>query len=130
MGLKGVFQTAAKTVLGVAGDVRKDVRYVSVASSIYDVSAGVASVIGRGYLFSMFFETYSQNEIDNVHIKPTDVKAIFAQLDVPILLPNLHDSIHVCDAYGSTEYELKNIDVDPADATWILQLRARGKGET
>lgn len=128
MGLKSVFQNAAKTVLNVAGDVRKDVRYFAVASTTYDVSAGVASVIGRNHFISMFFETYAQKEIDDVHIKPSDVKAIFAQLDVTHLTPRLSDSVHVCDAYGSTEYELVNIDTDPADAQWILQLRARGKG--
>ena len=128
MGLKDTFQNAAVTILNVAGDVRKDVRYLSHVSTFYDASSGVTSVIGRSYFFSMLFEDYMQSEVDNVRIMPTDVKATIAQKSLGNLVPTTQDTVNICEAYGSTEYEVRDIGTDPADATWVFQLRARGKG--
>lgn len=128
MGLRDTFRNAAQTVLNVAGDVRKDVRYLSHVSTFYDASSGVTSVIGRSYFFSMLFENYRQTEVDNVRIMPTDIQATVAQKSIGNVIPTTQDTVHVCEVYGSTEYEVRDIETDPADATWVLQLRARGKG--
>ncbi len=128
MGLKDTFKNAARTALNVAGDVKRDVRYHSHVSTFYDASSGISSVIGRSYFFSMLFEDYRQAEIDNVRIMPTDVKATVAQLSIGPLIPTTQDTVNVCEVYGSTEYEVRDIEEDPAQATWVFQLRARGKG--
>ena len=130
MGLRDTMRKAASAGFKVAGNVRKTCRYIHNVSTTHNISAGTVSTIARSYAISMIFETYSQTEIRDSHVEPTDVKAFIPQTDLIPVPSNRDLVINADEVYGSTEYTIVGIGTDPADALWVFQLRAIGKGQS
>ncbi len=122
MGLRDTFKTAAVAAQDAFGDVFVSVRYEQHASIVYDVSSGVASAVTSTIGASFVLQDYSQREIDNENVFPTDVKALVAQ-DRFAGTPTMEDTVVI--AATSAEYEVVRVMKDPADALWEMQLRRK-----
>lgn len=124
MGLKDTIQKAAQTALKVVDDITVSVTFESVGSTSYDASSGIPTSTDSGHMVSMIFGAYSQQEIVQHQLRPTDVKATIAQLDLPVT-PKMDDEVWNVVANVTVAYDVVNIGKDPADAIWVLGLRKR-----
>lgn len=122
MGLGDVFKKAAVTAGNIFGDVFASVRYEQISSSVYDVSAGVASAISTSVVQKVLFATYDTREIPGSHIQPGDVRGLIVQTGF-VFHPKIHDQVHRIEQGVSTIYEVVDVSEDPAHAIWEVQLR-------
>ena len=122
MGLRDTFQKAGATIFAAVDDVKETAYFYNIGSTIYDASAGVASVTESRYIVSAVFLNYKKSEVDDNKIKPTDLKALMLQTD-GVFEPTMNDRLKRIEAGSSVLYEVKNVEQDPVGALWTLQLR-------
>jgi hypothetical protein len=122
MGLETVFRSVGVIAQNVFDGVYVSARFEVLGSAVYDASAGVVSTTASSVTTTMLFEEYSNNEVDNDKIEPTDVKGTTSQTLLTVE-PTLKHRVHRLIADSSAVYEILNVGQDPAGALWILHLR-------
>jgi len=123
MGLRDTFAKAAQTIFTAVGDIKTTAYYYAHATATYDVSSGTVSTGTSLVVTSMIFENFSQREIMNESIEPTDVKGTIPQAYLSGIVPSIKDHVQVIEAGVSVRYDVVHKKQDPASATWELQLR-------
>jgi hypothetical protein len=119
MGLKSVFQNAAKTIFTAFDDIPISVTYVSKGDSTYNVATGVAVPSSETeYTVDGILEDYTAVEIDDITILSTDQKFLIPQLNLSPT-PREQDEIVI----DSITWQVIDIETDPAEALWIMQIR-------
>jgi len=115
MGLKSIFQKAAKTAFKVADDVKIEVIFKSVVDNGIDdpeINQNPVDAI------RMEFEAIDYRELSfKSLIQPYDYKLIILQENLPSVDTN--DKILI----DNIEYSIVGFDKDPADVTWIIGIR-------
>jgi len=113
MGMQEVFQSAAKTAFNVAGNLRKDVTYISVTDTGLTAKSEASTAI------KILFGNFSLLEMNmSEYLYPGDVRGTILTAGFPYT-PKKGDKV----VHGATTYTVENYDVDPANATYDLHLR-------
>ena len=122
MGLKETFQKAAVAAFNAAGNVPSTIWYYENASTAYDVSTGLTSVVASAYMTSGMFASYKASQIDNEKVLPTDVRCLIPYQTFSAL-PIQHATVQRVEQSVSVIYEVMDYGLDPADGLLIFQLR-------
>jgi len=118
MGLKEAFQKAAAAAFNAAGNVKIAITYSSVPNPTYVPATGVVTEAETDYSVNAIREEYKSKEIDNVNIKPKDIKFLILYEDLTIIL-STKDYVTI----GATRWNVVDWEIDPADALWTIQVR-------
>ncbi len=84
-----------------------------------DVGGTSTTTTSRGV-----FTDYTQPEILNSEIEPTDEKLIILQNELSILPAIANEVTKEPNTSMSKKYRVVNVSKDPANATWELQVRS------
>lgn len=118
MGLREVLQNAAVAAVAAVGNIATASTFVSIAS-VYDTATGDTTITDTDYPdLKIVFTNYKSNEINNTTILSTDQKALIPKLNLEPT-PKMKDLIQ----RNGIEWKIESIDIDPADALWIFQVR-------
>jgi hypothetical protein len=118
MGLRRVFQKAAVTAFKVAGDIPE-------ASASYVVKAddGFGTTSTDSYSIDLMVEKFTEKEGTNYSfselIQVKDLKGLVPSLSCSVALNSQNT---VIDAAG-VSYNIEALDIDAADALYVLLLR-------
>jgi hypothetical protein len=123
MGIRDVFSKGAQTIFAAVGDVPETAYYYVHASAVYDVSSGTVSTGASAVVTTMVFENYTNMDVANKNVKPTDLKATIPQAYLSAIYPDTRDHVQKIEAGVSVRYDVIDIGQDPAGATWEFQLR-------
>jgi len=118
MGLKEAFQKAAVIAFNAAGNVKTTVVYSSNPNPSYNTSTGKVTEDATNYTINAIREDYKFDDVDNVNIKPADIKLLVLHSELSILLAE-KDYVTI----NSTRWNVVNWQLDPADAVWTIQIR-------
>ena len=118
MGLKEAFQKAATIAFNAAGNVKTEVVYSSNPNPSYNPSTGVVVESETSYTINAIREDYKFDDIDNVNIKPEDIKLLVLYSELSILLAE-KDYVTM----NGTRWNVVNWQLDPADVVWTIQIR-------
>lgn len=119
MSLKTVFRNAARTINRAFGDVPVAVVYYSRSSTVYDASAGSASVIETAVTTTAFVLDFSERDTGR-DIQAGDRKLLIAGLDLGSVEAKPLDRVQVVEMGLLTVVDAR---IDPADAMWDLHVR-------
>lgn len=122
MGLADVVQKAAQTAFKAIGDIPLTCAYTSKGTSVYNPATGGYTSTDTDYAgLSILFEGYTAKEVDDAGgvILSTDQKASIPNLSL-IPTPKITDYITGSD---SKKWTIENVEIDPARALWIFQVR-------
>jgi len=117
MGLLDVAKSAGLAAFNAVGDVKKDVTYIRKISGSYNATTGINDDIEskqellHGGVTGNFTK-FGENVLE------TDVKLTILQADL-VHIPEIVDKGDI----ANTLYRVVNFSQDPADVTWVLQLR-------
>ncbi len=115
MGLKGVFQSAAKVAMSVAGDIKRACTYTQV------VDDGINDVSTTSWPLIVLFGEFSRKERnENENIQPGDVLGVVIYGDM-LNRPVRGDK--VVEDLAGIEYRVIDSTADPAQATYEIHLR-------
>lgn len=129
MGLKAAFQSAAQTAVKAFGDLPEEVTYRSWGSTSYDLDTRAVTQTMTEKKIKGIWEDFTTDEIDNVNVLAQDRLFIMAGKDFTdkfgsSAVPHPIDQIQ----RGSSErWEVVRIERDPADASYVLQVRVGEK---
>jgi|APSaa5957512535_1039671.scaffolds.fasta_scaffold05071_5 acyl-CoA hydrolase len=118
MGLKSTIQAVAKVAKTATEDLWTSVIFKSTASSGYNTATGAVTVSETSTTIKVLLESYTERQVDGIHIMSTDMKATFLQEDLSGS-PDTNDLV----THSSKDWGVINVKSDPADATWEIQLR-------
>lgn len=128
MGLRDAIQKAVTAGFDALGDIPETVSFDHIVTSEYDTSAGVASTIQERYFVSGVFSKFKFMETpyppSSVDIR-TDLKFISPRRDW-VIQPSTRDSLKRLESGSTVTYEVRDIQTDPAEATYTLAIRRRG----
>jgi len=122
MSLRETFQKAAQTAFNAAGNVPVEVRYDSYVTATSNISTGAVEARHERYLVSVIFEAYSDRLVDGVKVMSGDKKVMIPALNLPAS-PTTRDQIQVLENGIWKKHTVKDSDIDPAGALWVLQMR-------
>lgn len=121
MGLRNVAQKAAQSGIKAIGDLAVDAKYRSFDSSTMNATTGKPVLRYHDYEdIKVTFANIHQRLVDGEHIRPEDRRVLIAKLDLSPT-PKVRDVIER-NSDRST-FEVKNVNTDPAEALWDLQVR-------
>ena len=118
MGLKEAFQKAAEAAFNAAGNVKTSIVYSSNPNPVYNTGTGVVTESATNYTVNAIREDYKFNDVDNINIKPEDIKLLVLYSELSILLAE-KDYVTM----NATRWNVVNWQLDPADAVWTIQVR-------
>jgi hypothetical protein len=125
MGLKSVIATAVQSGFTALGASANDGLQVSVTYSritdtgTYNPSTGAkSSPTKTDSVFDSLFYDFELTEVDGDKIKVGDQKIIFPSSRIAFT-PSATDYVTI----SSVKWSITNYFQDPAEATWIIQLR-------
>ena len=126
MGLKETFQSIAQTVVAATGTVRKTVTYTSKsANPSYNPATGVVTESDQTYTVLAIVDmspgrlsSISLESNPNLAVNTNKTLIYIAKLDLTPT-PKLTDEILI----DSVTWEVTDINIDPADALWILAIK-------
>ncbi len=118
MGLKEIFQNAARTAINATGNVPETCTYHELA---YDekgqaTGADATTIIG----LRAIREALSVDKVDNSTVLANDRLYLVAALDMGDVVPGEDDLVEFAD--GSV-WTIKRVETDAAGATHLLQVR-------
>jgi len=118
MGLKEVIQgTVKNAVFPALGNLKTTVTYRS--KGVVSYVGGVVSSGDTDYtITNAVLVDFTTFEIDNVTILSTDRKLLIPSGSLTPT-PKLTDSVVI----SSVEWQIHNMEIDPAEACWIFQIR-------
>lgn len=122
MSLKDTFSKAAQTGATVFSAVFTTVVYYANSTTVYDPSTGATSAIASSESVSMLLSKYKNMEIDGEQVHPTDRKGWIPQANINAT-PKVNHELQVVESGASVVYEIIDVQEDPANAGWTLQLR-------
>lgn len=120
MGLKDTLKNAAKAAVAATGDIPVTCVYWSMVSSVYSPSA--ETIVNKGTkqdAVDFISADFEQKEIDGDKVKREDKKALIPSLNLNFV-PKADDRLVVS---LTEQWEVENVDTDPAEALWILHIR-------
>ena len=119
MSLKTAIQSAALAAFTVVASLEKAVTLVhNMGNPTYDPATGVVTATTTSQAFNAIVTGYDRQEVDGIKVLMTDAKIIFPQ-SVITGTPVTTDTLTI----GSTNWDIKDVTPDPADATWTIQAR-------
>lgn len=124
MGLETTFRNAARTAFSVFKDAVVSVRVETVATVVYDASAGVVSAIAHSSMSTAIFQRVERRLVDGERIKPTDVQVLV--LPQFSFAPKPDDTLHAVESNASVSYRIISSDIDPMGALYTFVLRRNG----
>tara|TARA_R100000049_G_C1897549_1_gene48594 strand:+ start:186 stop:521 length:336 start_codon:yes stop_codon:yes gene_type:complete len=105
------------------GDVGVSTNYESIASTsanTYNTSTGaVGAIYSTVAGVTVIFDVFSLKQIDGVNIKPSDKKALVPAKSISAVTPSIEDRVMV----AGVPWRVVNVNTDPAEALWELQVR-------
>ncbi len=119
MGLRSDIAAAVQSAMVALGDIKLTATYTKVTTgSTYNPSTGTTDETTTEYSLEGVQYSYAEENIDGVQVKRGDSKFLFESrlLDFD---PSDNDFITI----AARRWEIVKPSKDPADATWILQLR-------
>jgi hypothetical protein len=120
MGLKEAFQKAAAVAFNAAGNVKISVIYSSNPNPDYNPSTGVVDEEETHHPnINAIREDYAFDDIDDVNVKPEDIKLMILYADLSISLHKDQDYVTI----NGVRWGVINWQIDPADAVWTIQIR-------
>lgn len=126
MGLADVVKKAAQTAIKATGNIAVSLVYRDVDPT-YDPATGTASDAGTNYSVDGIKTDFEESEFarpaqaaDDLGPRRGDFKILISSLDL-VITPKLADTITL----NSIEHSVLNIATDPAEAAWIIHVRAR-----
>lgn len=122
MSLENTIASGVSAAFKAIGDLNKSGTIVEVSStSSYDPINDKTTRKSTNHNCDSTLSRYSQEEVDNSDIVPTDLKALVpAASIVSGHVPTTNDDF--IDSKG-TRYTIENVGGVPSDSLWILQLR-------
>lgn len=94
--------------------------HITRSTTAYDTSTGVYTETSTTATSRGVFGSYTQSELSNSAIEPTDTKLIVLQNEITIE-PKAKDTIT---KENSKSFRVIQVGRDPADATYVIQLRS------
>ena len=102
-------------------DAVKAFQYRAIVIPDYDPAIGRPDKVITIYDSRGVFDGYTKTELEDESILPTDVKLIVLQSE---LLPPVQIDDQVQRLDTSKTFEIKGFGKDPADVSWVIQLRS------
>ncbi len=118
MGLREAFQKAAAVAFNAAGNVKTSVVYSSNPNPSYNTATGKVTEGATNHTIDAIREDYKFDDVDNVNIKPEDIKLLVLYSELSILLAE-KDYVTM----NGTRWNVVNWQIDPANAVWTIQIR-------
>jgi hypothetical protein len=124
MGLKSVIASAVSQAFNALGasdedGVQQSIDYYQVTGvAAYDPDLGTSVPTEVLNTFDAVVYRIRTREIDGIKIDVDETRAIFQQSEVSFI-PNKDDRVEI----NLVKYNVIDVEKDPADATWVLQLR-------
>jgi hypothetical protein len=114
MGMKSIFQAAAKVAFSVAGDIKKSCTYTQAQDD------GINDEEVVSWSIDVLFGEFSREEKRDLKILPGDVKGtvLFSDMEVE---PIRGDEVLVISS--DVTFSVFDFSSDPAEATYVLHLR-------
>jgi hypothetical protein len=122
MGLKERIVAGVTAGLQATGNVRRTVTYkAQSADPSYAPASGTVTRPETNYTVSGVLYGYRRDEIDDVLVRRYDQQFVFLQADLAVT-PKVTERLVLDDG---TSWEILRVEQDPAQATWMLQLRSQ-----
>jgi hypothetical protein len=125
MGLRDLVRTALDAGFSALDDVPETCTYVSISSTTYDASTGVATAVETTATVGMIFSGYAVPEDfkaprqDRRNVEPNDVKGLVRASQLVGITPRDGDLVRRDDG----DWVVISHKTDPAGATFGFQLR-------
>ena len=119
MSLKTAIQSAALAAFAVVSSLEKSIALVkNTGNPTYDPATGTVTSPSSSQTFTAIVTGYDRYEVDDTKVLITDAKIIVPQSRITGT-PLTTDTLTI----GSTNWDIKDVTPDPADATWTIQAR-------
>ena len=127
MSFRNLLTSAVKTAFDATGDMPVNVEYTCVATA-HDPDTATTVKQEVAYEVEMFITKYKKMELlegEIGDIRATDFKGIMRQAELPVT-PTTDDIVCYKEPGKAieTRYKIMDINKDPVDVIWIIQLRA------
>lgn len=117
MGLKETFKSAAVSIVSAFGNVGKSVTYKSSGNSTYAPSTGTVTDTQTSYTVTAIVDENIMKDMKNIPVHDEE-KLVYIPYSNLTPTPVIGDEITI----DSVDWRVKAVNIDPADALWILTV--------
>lgn len=119
MSLKATIQNAVVAASKAFGDIVVEYRYKQVSAGTYDNTKGSIVSSETAHTIPMIRAEYDTEDIDGTKIQAGDLLFIVLDPSYITFTPSTSDKI----VYGGSDWGVVRFSQDPAEATWMFQVR-------